>query len=275
MDKDNFINTYFPSLVYAIGITLGINAALEELHKKQNFTLFLVLSISILLILILEIVINFLVKNKKVEIDLDFDNEINEAAEFFNKVLLPVFLFISIIGFGFYNLDSALLNISTGIIFICFFVLFINIRAFFQNNLTLESKTHFVYDFFKLLIFFFSANTLSYLYKELPFINGVLFILMVGISFILLALMVWRIQIFGRQLLVSTFIVSLFIGIAYSALNRFLTINPFQVSLALVFLFYIIIAIIQHKLTNTLKRDVIVEYSLVILIAIAILLGLS
>ncbi|MEP7104184.1 MAG: hypothetical protein ABI721_05765 [Candidatus Dojkabacteria bacterium] len=272
MKKEEFGNLIFIPAIYSAGISLAIFEAIQELHKFNNNSQFMIFSLAIFVIIIAEILVNYIIRSKAVVINMDFTDEVNEVAHLFNKIVIPLALYASIIGFGYYNLGSNVLGIVLALTFILFFILFINIRAFFQNKIDVESKTHFVYDFFKFIIFFLGADVIiNFSSDSFPKLAIGLFTL----SFVLELLLITRQKHILRRYYLYAFIASLVEVSACQGLILLNRLNSLQIALCLVFIFYLSLAIIQHAITRTLTRSVIIEYVLVLLIALSILLGVS
>lgn len=258
--------------IYAAGITLAIYAAIQELHKFNNNSQFLVFSAAIIIIIIAEIIINYIERSKKVVLNMDFNDDINELSHLFNKIVIPVALYITIIGFGYYNLSSNVLSIVLLLTFGMFFILFINIRSFFKNSLELESKTHFVYDFFKFIIFFLGVNVIvNYSQGNTQQVFGGVLALALTLHLLLLV----RQKFAKRRYYLLAIIGSIIIAESTSILVSLDRYNQLQISICIIFVFYLSLAIIQHAISRTLTRSILLEYFLILMIAISILLGVS
>lgn len=270
--KKDIGNFFIIPAIYSTGITLAIYAAIQELHKFNNNSQFYLFSAAILVIIISEIIINYIARSKTVVLNMDFNDEINEISHLFNKVILPIALYIFLIGFGYYNLSSNILGIILIFTFVLFFILFVNIRSFFQDSLDLESKTHFVYDFFKFIIFFLGVDVIINFSEgnATKIFGGVL-----ALSLTLHLLLLIRQKFVFAKHYIFGIIGSIIIAEGTSILVSFNKYNQLQISLCIIFFFYLSLAIIQHAVNRTLNRSVLIEYGLVLLIAISILLGVS
>ena len=92
------------SLFYAMAITLGIYISVNELHFFQNTYNFIVFSVATFFIYIVELFTSFQNKSRKIQINFDYNDEVNELSEVFHKILLPIFLYLSILGFSYFNI---------------------------------------------------------------------------------------------------------------------------------------------------------------------------
>lgn len=272
---NRFLANQATSIFYSLAITVGIFISIQELYLYNNITNFVAFSIAILLIYTLELFTSYQNKSSKVELNLDINDDVNELSHLFHKIILPVILYLAIVGFGYYNYSSSFLLIILGITFLIFMILFVNTKAFLQNKISVEHKTHYVYDIIKILTFFLLINTLSNAYRSSERSLIYFTILSIAVTFIILLLMLWRIEkIRKKTILYSLFAASL-IGLIFQGLHSFLTLNPLQLSLSMIFLFYILSAIIHHRLMGTLTRSVLMEYGIVIFLVLAITYGIT
>jgi hypothetical protein len=265
----------FGSLFYSLSITIGIYISLQELHVYQNINNFVIFSIALLYIYLIELYTTFLNKNRRIEINLNFNDDVNELSLLFHKIILPIVLYISIIGFGNYNLDSRIMPLILFITFFSFYILFLNTKAFLEKRVEIEHRTHYVYDIVKFLILFLSINTFSNAFRSTGSNLELYSILAGSANFLILGMMIWRI----KKLKFSTLLYTLSSGVLMAGVfymsNNIYRLSPLQISLCMVFLFYIIAAIIHHSIEGTLKKQVILEYITVIALVVAITYGIN
>lgn len=271
----HFIQNYLNSIIYSLGITLGIFISVEELHKFNDRGNFFIFTALIFIILFLENLIAVLKRNKNVEINFDVNDEVNELWHFFYKFLMPFLYYISFIGFSYYNQHNSSITALLILTFFTFFLLFINTRAFFQNIKILESRTHYVYDLIKFLIFFTSINTLCFFQDEARSNLIIASVATILISFVLTMLMIWRIQKIHLQSIIISAISSIIIGIAFAGLNMTGRFTELQVTLGLFFAFYLSVAIIHHTLLGTLTKSVVLEYLIILIVVFAVVYGIT
>lgn len=260
---------------YSLSLTLGIFVALQEIHEYKNPNRFFLFSLLILFIYLAEVFANWRSNRTKIEINLDINDEVNELSHLFHKLVLPIALYLSLIGFGYYNIKSISLIALLIAVFLTFFILFINIRSFFEAKSRLESKTHYVYDLIKFIIFFCLINFLSNTSNNNPQWLPVYALLSSGLSLILLILMMWRINKLKFYSFIYSFISSICVGIVFLIYHAERVVNSLQISLGLFFVFYLASAIIHHLIMKTLTKGVLLEYVLVIFIVIAITYGIA
>lgn len=263
------------ALFFSFALTVGIYVALEELHVNQSLNRFILFTGLIFFIYIGESILNWKESKNRVELNLNFNDDVNELSQFFYKIILPIALYLSVVGFGYFNIKSSSLILLLVAIFITFFVLFINIRLFFESKTRLESKTHYVYDLIKFIIFFCITNILSNISNNLP-ANLLIYTFTIAIvTFTLISLMLWRFDKFHLYSLVYGLIVSIFCGIVFFLYHKDRIVNSLQISLGLFFVFYLTSAIVHHSILKTLSKGVLLEYFLVITIVIAITYGIA
>lgn len=274
INKKTFLHQ-LRSFFYAFSVTAAMYIAIKELHSNSNPSGFIVFTLALFGIYLIEIFSHWRTKSTKVQINFDIHDEINEFSHFFHKIVLPIIFYISLVAFGYYNIKSRSIIILLFFVFITFFVLFINIRAFFEHKLTVEHKTNYVYDIIKFLIFFAGVDSLSnlanfYQTQLIPISIGVF-----ALSFTLLFLMLWRYKKLRQMSAFFSFVASFLIAAIFFISQTGRIVNALQISLSLIFIFYLSAAIIHHKLMRTLTRSVLVEYFVVMLLVLAITYGIS
>mgnify|MGYP006872388909 CR=1 FL=1 len=261
------------SLFYAMAITLGIYISVNELHFFQNTYNFIVFSVATFFIYIVELFTSFQNKSRKIQINFDYNDEVNELSEVFHKILLPIFLYLSILGFSYFNITNASIYIILAITFVSFYTLILNTKLFLEHEVKEEHKTHYVYDVIKFLIFFLMVNTFANLYKYIGDYIAYFTIGVFAISFLINYLMLIRIKMLTNKFVIQSTLNSAIISLVFLALNLGSKFNALQIALILIFLFYISTAIIHHTIRKTLTREVFLEYMVVttLLLVIAFL----
>ncbi len=260
---------------YSLSLTLGIFIALQEIHENKNYTRFIIFSLLILFIYLAELYSHWKSKKTKIELNMDFGDEVNELSQTFHKIIMPAGLYLSIIGFGFYNIRSSSIFIVLCIVFITFFILFLNIRAFFEAKTRVEDKTHYVYDLIKFIIFYCLIDVFSNASNNFPANISLYAVCVVGVTLTLITLMLWRLEKVYLYSLLYGFIVSLFMGIVFLLYHAERVVNSLQISLGLLVVFYLTSAVIHHLLMKTFTKGVLFEYLLIIAIVIGITYGIA
>jgi len=260
---------------YSLSLTLGIYVALQEIHENKNVYRFILFSLLIFFIYLAELYSNWKSEKTKIELNMNFNDDVNELSQVFHKIVLPIALYVAVIGFGFYNIRSSSILVVLGAVFVTFYLLFLNIRAFFEAKNKLEDKTHYVYDLIKFIIFFCIVNVFSNAANNFPANLTLYAICVIITSFTLIALMLWRFDKIHMSSLVYATIVSLSIGIVFMVYHGGRVVNSLQISLGLFFVFYLASAIIHHIIMKTFTKGVLFEYLLVITIVLAITYGIA
>lgn len=263
------------SVFYSVAIVIGIFIATQELYIFGNSSNFLIFSVAIFFIYCVDIFTAYRSKSNRVELNLDINDDINELSQLFHKIILPIGLYLSIIGFSYFNYSNTLFFIVLLITFVIFYILLINTRAFLQHKLTAEHKTHYIYDIIKFLIFFLLINTISNLYRSIDTALLPVAILVLLICWFIFILMLWRIEKLRKKTIFYSGIAAMVLGVFFVILHLYTALNPIQTSLSIFFLFYIFNALIHHKLMGTLTKGVIGEYAIVVGLVLSITYGIT
>lgn len=261
--------------LYALGVTGSIYISITKLIKEGNTSVFVIFSFLALFIFVSEIIIDYIHKNKKLEINFDVNDEVNEASEILNKILLPFLLYTSLLGYTYYNFSGRFVLLIYLLIYMAFLLLFLNIRAFFELDLKLERNTNLVYDLIKFLIFYCFVDTILNLYKA-GTIGVVVFGLMYVTLFILLSYLFLIRYVRSSRQIKRFLAVQNLIAVASLAIVFVLT-ESSALLLALIafFVFYTSLAIIHHVINKTISFWVVFEYLLVFLMASSVLIGIG
>lgn len=263
------------SLFYAVSITTGLYIAIEALVRFENESTFTGFAFILLTIFLVEIYItwqyNVIISKERIDAKLLK----YELLHMVHKVLLPMALFGSIVGYSYYNFGTARLTPILVITFGVNYVLFLNIRAYFEHRNQDEHNTHYVFDIIKFLIFFTCVNALfnNGLIHDarIPFLVLGIFVL----TFMLTELLVWRLQKQHLFSVVFATISGVIITSMYFILVTQEWFNALQSTLILTILFYFIIAGFHHYVHKTLTNYVLVEYLLVFVMLFGVLYGTS
>jgi hypothetical protein len=266
--RENTIN-----LIYAFTLSIGIYISNHELGAYQNLGNFSLLSFSLLLIYFAELYLNYVRRNKKIQINLDFHDKVNELSLLYHFIFLPVVLYFSLASFYYYNYKESIGVILIILVFFIFFTLFRNIRYFFRNEIKFENSTHYIYDLIKIFIFFCLNNFLANQLYVHPNKKILIFLLSFLLAFILMSLSLWRWNKISRENLIASIVCSIICGLSF-ILFSFIFVNAMQISLISVFVFYISIAIIHHLRERNLTRQIMLEYLSIGIVFFAIIWGM-
>lgn len=261
--------------LYALGVTGSIYISITSLIREGNTSVFLIFSFLALFIFVSEIIIDYIYKNKKVEINFDVNDEINEASEILNKILLPFLLYVSLLGYTYYNFGGRFVIFVYMIIYMSFLLLFLNIRAFFELDMKLEKDTNAVYDLIKFLIFYCFVDTILNLYKSGTIGVVVFGIMYVGL-FVLLSYLFLIRYVKNKKRLRKFLVIQNLVAVSSLTIVFALTgSSALLLSLIAFFVFYVSLAIIHHVINKTLSFWVVFEYVLVFLMATSVLIGIG
>jgi len=275
MNIQDFKNIFRPFL-FALAIVIGIYISVVELYSNNNQNRFIFFTIATSLIFIFELVDHFWNKSKKVQLNLNFGDKINELWEIVNKVIIPAALYFGIVLYAGIHIASMNLPILLIFVFFLLLVLFLNINYFFKNNITLEHKTHFIYDLIKFTLFYLYIDFIvNWASRSASLLNYFLaFAFVVIISMILKLLILWKSEILNKFNIFVVIVSSLISGICYIMFVLLNLVRVTEISWFLLYLFYISIAIIHHKSEGTLTKKVVYEYFFVSILLFVLFVGL-
>jgi hypothetical protein len=260
---------------FALSMTSGIYIAISELHRYGNKNNFLTFSIALLAIFLVEIYSNWFYEKNFESSSLVKREERIDLKQLFYIISIPVILYLSLIAYGYYNLSNFSLGFVLLITFFIFLVLFVHVRNFFDHNPRNDSSVTYIFDVAKFLNFFLLTNVLANLLSEHPG-NKLLFVFFIGVlSFITLTVMLWQQEKLHKITLSYNLISSVLLSLAFFLLNLNNSLNALQTSFAIVLTFYLVVAIIHHKLENTLNKEVLFEYLVVIILILSVSYGIS
>lgn len=264
----------FRASLYSISLTCGIYIATYELHNFGNKGTFIGFSIALLSIFLIEIFINWHVNTGSTNIIVKLEAQIRkESRHIFYLIVLPIALYISFIGFSYNNLSNNIFYLVLSLIFVTFYLFFTNIKVYFDSRLDNDEKMDSILDILKFIIFFTNINTFSYL-----FINDNQFISVLGsftISFLIILMILWRVERIHKKTILYSVLSSFIVSVVFFILNHAFDLTPSSITLMLILLFYIILAILHHRIRRTLNPSVILEYVLVLLALSAVIYGVS
>lgn len=263
-------------LFYSFAITVGMYISFSELVLQNNSYRFVVFAIISFFIYFSEIIFDYFNKSRRVEFNLNPNDGINEVSELINKIMLPVILYFSLLGFSYFNIESRTFLLILIIVFFIYFILIKNIRFFFRNKRKAEEHTHYVYDLIKLLVVFLISNFLSHLY-QLGTESLVLLSLIFGVVIFLMGVLI-RFNIEGKHYKERIVFASIYLPIftvTFFALNYINTFNALKISLVVSIIFYVVTAFMYHVSNKNLTKTLIAEYFLVLIIVLSLSYGLT
>jgi len=224
-------------------------------------------SIVLFTLLILEIVgIWFWASRRLSQLNIPAVDEYDHLTQLILHVSLPTLFYWSIIGFIFINMNPHIWKVVITISIIIFFILFTNIRSYYEDKFKLERRTHYIYDFIKFFIYLlviFSLVEIGITYAiPLSLIGSGAF----ALSFFLVIL-----NLIGYKNKSIRFLLISFIGSIINGVVLFISIYYLDVARVLVtsmLSFYILTSLLHHLIRKDLTKDIIIEYGLVALLSL-------
>ncbi len=270
-----FSKRFLTIALYSLGVTGSIYISITRLVREGNSSVFVIFSLLALFIFVSEVLIDYVYKNKRVEINFDVNDEVNEASEILNKLLLPLLLFISVFGYTYFNFSGRFVLIIYGIIYFAFLLLFLNIKAFFELDVKTERSTNIVYDLIKFIIFYCFVDTIINMVNA-GSISHIVYVILYLALFVILSYL-FLIRYVKDFAVIKRYLWIQVLAAVVSLLIIFLIGNysPILLSLSSFFVFYSSLAIIHHIVDNTLSKWVLFEYILVLIMALSVLIGIG
>jgi len=262
------------ALLYSAILTLGIYL-LVHIRPESSLTHYIVALAINLLIFMLELYTIITVSSVKLEqMGLPKVNRYSYIQTTIYHKFLPLILFASFNIFIFFNPINFMTVILFLTIFLSFSILFINIRAYFEDKFKLEMATHFIYVFSVIFGIFSLSNAvlnIASIYDiNLIFVIAAIFVLVI-ISFLILFIEKLDLDpVFYLLIIVASLIST---AIAISLFEHFESV--LRTSFMLATCFYLFGALIHHKQDGTLQKFVLLEYTIILSLSFVLLYGIK
>jgi len=261
-------------LVFAAILTLG-SYLLIYIQPETSLNYYIIaLSVNLIIFFFELLSVRISAKSKLNQIGLPAVTRYSSSEEFIYHQLLPIILFASFNIFIFFNPVESLEYLILFLVFFSFFVIFINIRAYYEDKFKLEQSTHFIYAFSSIFGLFSILNgvlNVASIYELMPFILiFALFVITIISNYTLFIQDIrWNVPLITYILISSAINVGLtfFLYTQYSSVLR----SSFMSASFL----YLSAALIQHKQEATLDRYVIFEYCVIMALSFILLYGIS
>jgi hypothetical protein len=270
--QQKMIRGYLRSIVYSLTVVLGLSIAFNLLDRghEEDFLKMVVITSCIFVI---EIYTGWLFRRQQIdqlEIPL-FGHRL--FSELTHHLLIPLFMFWSISGFGYFNRQPHLRTAILAFAFVVLAIMFANIRAFYENRKKLEQQTHYIYDIAKLLLFFGASDSFFYVTQSvnLPELAA---LAVAGIGLLLLVMMSIRHERLDKRIGIQIIILTIILFIVSLISIRMIS-NPLQLSTTVTLVYYLITATIHHLLNKDFDLGVALEYVLITLLALGFIYGLT
>lgn len=259
--------------IYAVMITIGIMALYSILHTSSAISYFAA-SISLYTLLLFELYsTKFYATTFDDQFELTSRSKKHRKAHWVHHLIMPTVLFVSIVLFVFANSQLNMALVIALISLVLFSILFLNIKAYYENKYKLENKTANVYDVISIASVFmlaFSIFVVTALLGELYIISG---LMNTAVLIILGYLTLARYHIINKQggMILFAMLLVYF--------NSFLALLNFDISIVAhtiltTFVYYYFTAVVNHYEEKSLDLKVIIEYLAVfVIIFVIIILG--
>lgn len=267
-----FIKQNRRSITYAFALAIGV-VFIQQLYTTAATSVVLIAIMVLWGVLILELFANYYFStNLLKQLNLPAVQEYTPRNQLIFHAVLPTGSLLSILGFVYTNNIYYLSSIYFVSTFCIFCILFINIRAYYEDKFKLEENTHLVYDIIKILIYFcsidFVLNTANRYGFNFFIVVGVLFCL----SSLLTLLVLLKRKHFNDYILVLILLAGLTLAYLTTVIFTYLAPNPLITAFYSTLIFYIFNAVLHHELERTLKLSIIAEYVLVGIICLLIII---
>ncbi|MBD3362560.1 hypothetical protein GF362_02470 [Candidatus Dojkabacteria bacterium] len=216
----------------------------------------------------------FWAKKKLIQLNIPIVDRYDRLTQIILHATLPSLTYWSICAFIYSNINSNFWFFLLGIAFILFLMLFVNIRAYYEDKFKLEKRTHVVYDFIKLIVYLFIAYSVFNLRFEYN-ISKIL------VSFLLsiLSLMIFTFNLLRYKHLVFSniayvFMNSILIGLFVFIIMGFKSASIYKLTSLTMIIFYVFTGILHHKIQRDLNKQIVVNYLLIAMLAFAMSIGI-
>ncbi|MBD3280713.1 hypothetical protein GF389_04275 [Candidatus Dojkabacteria bacterium] len=261
-------------IVFAGIITLAFTLVFDANNSENQRVLLPAIVISSLILLTQIYIIYRRANSKLKQLQIPTVDRYKDSIEILYHFVLPLIFFFDLCLFVYFNTVYLLGVVLIAICFVVFLVLFINIRAYFEDKFNIELATHFVYFFilnFTLFSFVLTILSLSYSYDLPIFLTAISVGILSGIMFYLSHIENIHLNLW------------LFVGLFgfgfFSALLSLVLFREFgsilRTSFIIAACFYFLNALLIHKKEGTLGWPVITEYITVLILGFTVLFGIN
>jgi hypothetical protein len=196
------------------------------------------------------------------------------AKHFLRHLILPTLLYFSGILFLFFNRVKLLDQVAIIIVCSSFWLLFYNISMTYLKAYRTSSKTKYIFDVIRIIIFYFVTDVLI----NTVFYYGVSPMLIYTGVFVLALMLINMSIVIADQLEMRTLLFSVLsavsVGLVLWFVMSLVLFNIAVLSLVLTVYFYLLVSFWHHKLEGTFNWDVMTQYILFALMAVILLLYL-
>src|SRR3990167_2219230 len=260
-------------LIYAIIMTIGF-IFLQNLLQTLPEQYFLTGILLLYPLLIFELLITrYSAKLLLKQYSLPPVSENKESlSHLVHHVVLPSLIYFSSVSFLFFHRQPSLQPFLTIGLFFTYWILFTNIRAFYEDKFKLEIYTHNIYDIITTFSAFFTFVSIFNLFKTYQFTLLIIFIPLTAVFFLLYLLILVRYQI---QIVIPVKLLIVILFAAVSLIVSYLGLNELEAGFILTETFYFIYAITIHYHEGSANLKIISEYIIIFMRSIVLLIGIT
>lgn len=269
-----FLKHNIRSLLYATFITAGFGILIHIItFNPPRFFVFG--SLILYVLLVLELVTTRFWANKKLEqLNIPIVDRYDQSTQLILHLTIPSLTFWAFCLFIISNLNPNFWIVLLFLSLIIFSLIFINIRAYYEDKFRLEKSTHYVYDFIKLLVYGLITYSIFFMKLSYEFNNYLVAGLIFLLSLVIMSLNLVRYKHVEKSTIVFIFLNSLIISLISLSLLAFFELSIFKLTLLTFILFYIGIGVLHHKNKGDLSKSIVVEYIVVALLALSTSVGI-
>jgi hypothetical protein len=257
------------SLIYSLILAIGFGIYTFSLSYNNPQYSMIIAGVTALIFLLELITTIWLGKSLLEQYKLPPIDNHDKFANLIQHFVLPISLFVSLISFLFFHQYLVVKYVFVAISFFAFWILFANIRAYYEDKFKIEIRTHYIYDLVSILTFFGLIDSFS---NFVNYTSTNLILYYLGLSLIIVvfyALVIIRLRIFDiRNILLAALISNLGFVMVFNALNLI----TLKLSFISTLMYYFFIAYANHHRENTKSMKVFEEYIVLLLIAIVLLI---
>lgn len=255
-------------LIYSLLLSIGFGIIIYVFENDQpEIYPYLVIILSLIFILELFTTIYFGRRALK-QFNLPEIIEKDKSANFIQHIVLPISLFISLTLFMFFHKYLIFKGIFIFLSLFLFWVLFSNIRAYYEDKFKIELGTHYIYDVISILSFFGLIDSLLNISIYWN-INSFLTIIIIC-ALLLIFTFIIIVRLYHYDLLKFT-IPLLILNVGIYIFSSNLGLEVIRIAFLSTITYYFFVAFANHHKDRTNTYKVFEEYLIVFLIAIVFL----
>lgn len=262
-------------IFYGFVVSLGL-VFLTQLLIATSVRHFMVGAFILYFIFIFEVSISWFYARKVLaQMEIPQVDIYSKYSQLTHHIILPSILYFSFLGIIYiYHLSLPKYFIFL-IAFFTFTLLFVNIRAYYEDKFKLEEKTHYVYDIIKFIVFFLVANSILRLENFLNTPSFFTYLEIALLTLFLNSLILVRNKQINLWTISYIIFASIVLAVVTYILLSFTVFTILSTAIYLLLTNYILSAILHHKLEGTFSKEILLEYLTVLLLSLVILQGLT